>query len=285
MKRQGVPAADELLARAHALADEGDWEGMAELLREHIQDFEDDPAVQCWLGVAERELGLEGLAYERFKRALALEPTDPYVLATAGNAIAAFDDPDAERALRAAALTAPEVPLARLMYGAYLAREGFLEDALRELGAARELDPDDAQIAYELGVAHALAGALEAAVDALAEASRLDPDDGWARVVLGLALLESGREDEALVELLAGARLRDDDVDAQLVAALTSAALGHADAAYEMLERARLGAGAGDVATVEDVEERIDSGDEAAADYLREDFAPDLFRSRLRVRP
>src|SRR5690606_15750257 len=119
-------------------------------------------------------------------------PTDPYVLATAGNAIAFFDDPDAERVLRTAALTAPDVALTRLMYGAYLAREGLAQDAIRELDAARELEPDDAQIAYELGVAHALAGSVERALDVLAEAVRLDPEDGWARVVLGLLLLEAG---------------------------------------------------------------------------------------------
>ena len=108
--------AADLLERAHTLADEGDWDGMAQVLREGLTDFDEDPAVHCWLGVAERELGLAGVAYERFKRALALEPTDPYVLATAGNGIAAFDDPDAERALRTAALTAPEVALTHLLY-------------------------------------------------------------------------------------------------------------------------------------------------------------------------
>ena len=143
----------ELLERTHSLADEGDWAGAADLLREHLQDVEDVPAVHCWLGVAERELGMEGVAYERFKRALALDPEDPYILATAGNGIASFDDPDAERVLRAAAVTAPELPLARMMYGAYLSREGFAEQAVQELEAARELDSEDTEIAYELGVA------------------------------------------------------------------------------------------------------------------------------------
>jgi len=143
----------KLLDKALDLGDEGDWESMAELLREHLEEFEQEPAVHCWLGVAERELGMEGIAYERFKRVLALDAVDPYVLATAGNGLAAFDDPDAEQALRTAALTAPDVSLARFMYGAYLAREGQHEKALEELGAARELDPDEPQITYELGVA------------------------------------------------------------------------------------------------------------------------------------
>jgi len=276
---------EQLLERAHTLGEEGDWGGAAELLREHLEEFDQDPAVHCWLGVAERELGLAGVAYERFKRALELEPIDPYVLATAGSGIAVFDDPDAERVLRTAALTAPQVPLTRLMYGAYLAREGFAEDSLRELGAARELDPDDAQIAYELGVAHALSGRTEAACDSVGDAVRLDPEDGWVRTVFGLLLLEAGRDEEAIGELISGARANSDDVDAQLAAALASAAAGFDDEAAEMLERARILAAEGDLALVADVEDRIDEGAEAAREFLREDVAPDLLRGRLQERP
>jgi len=138
---------DELLERAWALGDEGDWQGAAEMLRDNLEEFDEDPAMHCWLGVAERELGLDGVAYERFRRALALGPEDPYVLATAGNGVAAFDDPEAEQALRTAALVAPGVAVTRLLYGAYLSREGMVEQALTELGAAREIDPDDPQIA------------------------------------------------------------------------------------------------------------------------------------------
>lgn len=276
---------EPLLERAHTLGEEGDWSGAAELLREHLDTFDEEPAVHCWLGVAERELGLAGVAYGRFKRALELDPTDPYVLATAGSGIALFDDPDAERALRTAALTAPEVPVARLMYGAYLAREGYSDDALRELRAARELDPDDAQVAYELGVAYALAGKVDEACDAVADAVRLDPEDGGVRTVFGLLLLEAGRDEEAVGELISGARASPEDVDSQLAAALASAALDLDDSAFEMLERARLLAAEGDLALVADVEERIDSGSDSAAAMLREDLAPDLLRGRLQERP
>lgn len=276
---------EQLLERAHSLGEEGDWGGAAELLREHLGDFDEEAAVHCWLGVAERELGLAGVAYERFKRALELEPTDPYVLATAGSGIAAFDDPDAERVLRTAAITAPTVPLARLMYGAYLAREGYAEDALRELEAARELDPDDPQIAYELGVGYALSMRSDAACDAVGDAVRLDPDDGWVRTVFGLLLLEAGRDEEATGELISGARANSDDVDAQLAAALASAAVGMDDEATEMLERARILAAEGDLALVADVEERLDAGAESAESFLREDFAPDMLRGRLQERP
>lgn len=276
---------DALLARALTLGEEEDWEGAAEVLREHLDDFDEDPAVHCWLGVAERELGMDGVAYERFKRALALEPTDPYVLATAGNGIAHFDDPDAEAALRAAAVTAPEVALGRFLYGAYLAREGFLEQGLEELRAARELDPEDHQIAYELGVAYALAGDHDRATDALADAVRLAPEDGWTRVVFGLELLEEERMDEAAGELISGARLREDDIYAQLAAALASAATGRLDQAYEMLERGRIRSEDADLALVTGVEERIDAGEEVAGRFLMEDLAPNMLRLRLSERP
>lgn len=276
---------EQLLDRALSLADDGDWAGAADLLRTHLAEFEGEAAVHCWLGVAERELGMEGVAYERFRRALALNPEDPYVLATAGNGVAAFDDPEAEQALRTAALTAPDVAVARLLYGAYLTREGLVKEGLRELDAARALDPDDAQIAYEQAVARYLAGDVDGAVDAAGEATRLDPDDGWPRVVLGLMLLEAGREDEAVVDLAEGARLRPDDLEAQLAAALAACAMGSEDLAWEMLERGRLNAEEADAAFVAAVEERLDAGPGAARTLLMDEVVPDVLRRRLQVRP
>ena len=181
---------DTLLQRALSLADDGDWVSAAELLREQLGDFGDEASLHCALGVAERELGNTGLAYECFKKALQLQPEDPYVLATAGNGVALFDDPDAMEALKSAALLAPDLPLTRMLYGAYLAREGFHDWAVEQLEAARELDPTDSQIAYELGVAFALSGHVGPSARSLAEAVRLDPRDGWTRVLYGLVLLE-----------------------------------------------------------------------------------------------
>jgi tetratricopeptide (TPR) repeat protein len=276
---------EQLLTQVLDLFDGADWGNAAELLRDHLGDYPDDPAMHCWLGVAERELGMEGVAYERFKRALALGPTDPHVLATAGNGVAAFDDEAAEPALRTAALTAPEVPLARFLYGAYLAREGLVEDALRELRAARELDEDDPQIAFELGVAHALAEDYDAANDAFSDAVRLDPEDGWARVVFGLALAEAGRLEEATGELMSGARLREDDLEAQLAAALAAGATGREGIAYEMLERARFSSQEDDLLLLAGVEDRLEAGHEAAESMLHDEIVPHMLRTRLLERP
>jgi tetratricopeptide (TPR) repeat protein len=273
------------LQRALSLADDGDWVSAAELLREQLGDFGDEASLHCALGVAERELGNAGLAYECFKKALQLQPEDPYVLATAGNGVALFDDPDAMEALKSAALLAPDLPLTRMLYGAYLAREGFHDWAVEQLEAARELDPTDSQIAYELGVAFALSGQVGPSARSLAEAVRLDPRDGWTRVLYGLVLLEDDRLDEAAGELLEGARLRPEDVEAQLLAALAACATGLDGVSYEMLERARMRALELDLELVDSAAEHVEAGPEAAATLLSDDVQPEALRVRLRERP
>jgi tetratricopeptide (TPR) repeat protein len=279
------PAVRELLERAHELGDEGDFEAMAERLREALGDHPGDPYLLCWLGVAERELGMMGVAYERFRACLEARPTDPHLLATAGNGIAGFDDPDALGALRTAALLGPDLPVTRWLYGAYLIREGMIEEGLVELGAARDLDPDDAGVRYELGVGLALAGRRAQAVDELYRSIELDAADGWAHVVLGLLLADEDRPEEAAGVLEEGARLRPEDIEAQLLAALAAAAFGRDDTAVEMVERARQWAEGGDRALVDEVESRIDEGGEEAGAWLSEQIGPAALRDRIMTRP
>jgi Flp pilus assembly protein TadD len=267
------------------LAEEGDWEGAARILRDLLETDPEDAAVLCWLGVAERELGMGTIAYERFRRTIALEPRDPYILATAGSELARMDDPAAESALRTAALLAPDLPLARWSYGAYLAREGYLDQALSELDAAVERGPEEPQAVFERGVARALSGDLDGAVDDFFAAVELDPEDDWARGLLGIALVEARREDEAVSELVRAARDRPDDVDLQLVAALAAGASGREDIAYEMLERARMHAIDGDVPLMLEIEETLDAGPDRARRSLHASLSPSSFHTRLMARP
>lgn len=278
-------AREEVLERAHGHGDEGDFEGMARELRDALEELAGDPFILCWLGVAERELGLDGIAYERFKQALDADPRDPFVLATAGTALARFDDPDAEGALRAAALLGKEVALARWMYGAFLTREGVLDEGRKELEAARDLDPEDPVIRYELGVNLLLSEAVDEGIESLFTAAEFSPEDGWTRVVLGLALLEEDRLEEAARELEVGARLREHDAEAQFLAALALAALGDVDAAWEMLERGRINAMGTDALLADAVEERVETGGEAALRFLRQQVGPSAYRERLGARP
>jgi tetratricopeptide (TPR) repeat protein len=282
----GAPSdeVEEVLRRAFLHAESGDWVEMADTLTQALEEIPDDPYLLCWLGMAEREMGLDGLAYERFKAALATGPTDPALLATAGNAVAAFDDPAAESALRTAALLAPDLPQARWSYGAYLSREGMIDQALIELAAAAHLSPEDPLIQVEKGIAHALGGALEPAEGCFERAVELDPEDGWALVLLGLTRLQAGELDDVSGPLEEGARLRAEDFDAQLLAALALTVAGWEERGVEMLERARIVGGDAEASLVERVQDSLDEGPEAAGRLLAE-IGPRSFRERLMERP
>lgn len=280
------PRTEDILARAQRFGEDGEYDEMAEVLLEALADDPDDPYLLCWLGVAERERGMEGIAYERFKQALAQDPQDPILLSIAGTGLADFDDPEAEVALRTAALLGKELPETRWRYGAWLTREGFLDEGIEELVAAARLNPEDGTVAYELGVGYALKGATGAAIDAMDRAVGMEmADEGWVRTILGLLMVEAGRSDEAVIEFDLAARVRPDDPELQVIAALARAAEGEPDSAWEFLERARFRASGLDVQLVDEAEERINEGAEEAAHFLRTTVGPSTLRERLAVRP
>jgi tetratricopeptide (TPR) repeat protein len=277
---EAAEAPAEALAEASALAEQGDWPGALDLLLRQERDHPKDPTLLCMLGVAARECGSGEMAYEFFRRCLAQQPEDPALLTTAGAGIAEWDDADAERVLRLAAITAPHVVSARLNYGSYLAREGLFDAAAVELEAARDLDPDSAEVRYELAVAHLLAGRREAGVDHLADALARSEDDDWILSIYGLALAEAGRVDEAAEQLYAASLARSDDWELQIAAALAAAAEEWADHAWDALARAELGEAA-DPMLIREVEERIELGADAARVFLQEEVASPLLRSRI----
>jgi len=272
----------EVLDQAMDLGDEGRWEEAARLLAETQQELqEDDPHVLCWLGLAERELDNEGAAYDAFKRCLATNPLDPHVLSLAGAGLAWFDDPDAEAALRAAALTGPDIPLTRLQYGAYLAREGLFDEALEHLRAALSLAPDDPVMHEELGNALAMKGDLAGAAASFEAALELQEEDSWTRLLVGLVYLELGRVEEGAEAVVRAASERPEDGEAQAVAALSAAAAGWDDAAQDALARAELAADPPSTELMAEIEERIAAGPEAARTLLVDTLAPSILHDRL----
>jgi len=275
---------EERLERTLALGDEGDWEGMAEDLKGLLEDYPDNAAVLCWLGVAERELGMDGIAYGRFKASVAAQPADANILAICGGGLARFDDPEAESVLRTATLVDPKLAYARTMYGGYLAREGLFDDAFTELEAALSLAPEDRDVLTERGVAFSLAGRLEEAVDAFYDACSADPEDGWVRGLAGLTLVSLGRIEDAFGDLLSAADLRPEDVEIALLAALAAAVCDDLERAYELIERARFRAVKGDLALVESVLDRVDDGGKASEELLTEELVSSALRERLMTR-
>jgi len=281
---EGGMTAAEVVAEAEALGAEDRWDEARDLLLDALPDHESDALLLCWLGIASERLGDEGEAYEFFRRSLAQQPADPFVLAAAGTGVAMYDDPDAEGALRLAAITAPDFPFARSSYGAYLAREGLFDDALRELTAARDLSPDDAAIRAELGITFLLAGKTGEGVTELEEAlSRMD--ESWLRGLYALALLETAdRRDEGAEQLYQVSTERTDDMEIHLLSALASAAEGWEDEAWNAVARAEAVAEALDADLIREVEEAVEAGPEASLDLLREQLGPSLLRDRLHQR-
>lgn len=272
---------EDAAARAQSLGDDDRWDDAYALLVEALEEQGDDPLLLTWAGIAAQRLGEESEAYDRFRAALAMEPTDPFVLAAAGSGVAALDDPEAEGALRMAALTAPNFPFARLSYGAYLAREGLFAEAITELEAARGLAPEDGVVHAELGIAYLLSRRTDEGLDALEEALSRTPADAWLRALFGLALVDAGRGEEGAEQLHQAAEEREEDVEVQLIAALAMAAEGWADPAWAALARAETHADSSDRELISEVEDRLEAGPDAAGEFLREDVGPTLLRERL----
>ncbi|MGQ0562788.1 MAG: tetratricopeptide repeat protein [Gemmatimonadota bacterium] len=272
---------EQALGQALELGEEGRWPEMAQLLGAALRDTPDDPFILCWLGVAERELGRDGVAYEHFKRAWQQDPLDPHILAICGAGLAAFDDAEAEAVLRAAALTGPDVPIARLHYGAYLARTGMFEPALEHLNAALELDPDDPAAHGELGIAYALKGDYARAADAMEAALERAADDSWTRVLLGLVNLQQGQIEAAAEQLIQAADERADDAEAQVLAALAAAAAGWDAAAENTIARAEFASEGADRELIEEAREQIEDGRAAAREFLENELAPHALRDRM----
>ena len=106
---------------------------------------------------------------------------------------------------------------------------------------------------------------------------------GAGRGIVVLTRLESG--EEAVLDLSEGARARPQDVEAQLLAALAAASAGFEDLAFEILERGRQGAEAGDLSLLEQVEGNLDEGARDASALLAEEILPGVLRQRLMARP
>lgn len=284
--RAGIPfEQDERLQDASRLTDEEQWSEAFVLLQGMEADYPDDAMLMAMLGTVAGEMEARGLAYEYFRRGLAASPTDPGVLVLLGAGLARFDDPEAEGVLRLAAITAPHVAAARFQYGSYLAREGMHELAVRELTAARELDPEDALVLRELGVAHWLAGEMELSAESFEGAAEVDPDDAESVLLAGLVRLLGEGFDEGAEAVVRAAAELDLEGDLQVVAALAAAAEGWPEEAWNALARAEVAGIAADPELVREAEDALEAGDGLARRLLVEEVLPRLLRERLLARP
>jgi predicted Zn-dependent protease len=279
--RSDDPELAEGLEEASRLAEEGDADGALEVLLGLEPDHAEEPMLLCMIGATAAHVGAEGMAVDYFRRCLAAGPTEPMVLVTAGAGLASAGDPAAEPALRAAALTAPQLGAARLEFGRYLVRSGLVEQGIEELVTARGLEPDTPEVRRELAIALLLARRVNEALEELEEAVVLDDTDPDSRLLWGLALIQGGEVERAAEELHPlGASLADDG-ETQVLLALLFSLAGWEEEAWLALSRAEASTEPVDPAMLLEVEDALESGDDAARDLLTEQLAPSALRDRI----
>jgi adenylate cyclase len=104
-------------------------------------------------------------------------------------------------------------------YGWYLALMGRLNEAIREIKQASELDPLSLEINSDLGLSFFFARQYERAIEQFEKALEMDPNSIWTRFFMGWAREQKGDYAEAIEDYKRAAQLDDSP--------LIMAALGH----------------------------------------------------------
>jgi arabinofuranosyltransferase len=156
------------------------------------------------------------LAFECYRKAIALDPDDGVALGKYGTALAqAGQLTDAIESYRSALRAEPELVGVRFNLGSALLQIGQLDEGILHLRAAVQARPGYAEAHTNLGVALMRSGRIPEAIDSFRTAVRLRPEMPEAHFSYGVALAEAGRLQEALAQLHEALRLRPDYPRAQ----------------------------------------------------------------------
>lgn len=174
-------------------------------------ELEEKPGDSCYfLGRNLHALGEFEAARKAFDLALRAAPPaiqSRVYRAAALNYSALGMEREAERDLRQAVALGPSgTEDARVDLGAFLFRQGRLEEASKLLEAAVQGNPKSARANLEHGRVLLQLDRLEAAVARLEKAVSLNPTDWNAHLLLGRAYQRLGRDADAARELEAGRR-------------------------------------------------------------------------------
>ena len=188
------------------LASERKLEPAADALAKACEQAPQDEDACYYLARTLYTLGRYEEAGEPFAKALRAAPKE--ILGRVHRAVAlnftALNRPgDAERHFREALrLGSDSDP--RIDYGAFLFRQGRLEEALPLLEQAVQAVPGSARAHTELGRVLLHLGKREAAAGSLEKAVQLDPGSPAARLLLGKTYLELGRTGDGERQLRLG---------------------------------------------------------------------------------
>lgn len=141
-------------------------------------------------------------ARQAAERALRLSPDLPQAHAALANVLFNYDWDlqAAEQRYRRAIRLNPGYGMARHWLSLLLASAGRAEEAMREIEAARELDPRSAVLSSSMARHLYFQGAYEDALEEFQNAVELDPYHVLAYLGAGLALVQLGEYESALTE-------------------------------------------------------------------------------------
>lgn len=148
-----------------------------------------------------------------------------------------WDWPGAERELKLAIHLSPSYAPAHQYYSDYLKAMGRFDEALGEVGKARELDPRSLSINTGVGHVLYLSRQYDKAIEQYRETVRMDPKFAQARLWLGRPFLQKGMYDEALAELRKAVDLTGGSTISLAVLGHACASAGRKAEAKEILDR------------------------------------------------
>jgi len=137
------------------------------------------------------------------RKALELDPGSPEAHASLAFAKHHFewDWMGAEAGYKRAIQLSPSFPIAHLRYAGYLSNAGRHEEAIREIGLARQLDPLSLTVAHNVGQVLFYARRYDEAIREVQSELALNPDRIWAHVILGFAYMQKRMYPLAVAEL------------------------------------------------------------------------------------
>ena len=136
------------------------------------------------------------------RKALDLDPGSPEAHASLAFAKHHFDWdwPGAEAEYRRAIQLSPSFPMAHLRYAEYLSNAGRHEEAIREIGRARELDPLSLTVAVNVGSVLFFARRYDDAIREFRAVLALNPNRIYVHMLLGMAYAQKRMYPEAIAE-------------------------------------------------------------------------------------
>jgi len=128
-------------------------------------------------------------------------------------------------------------PSAHQVYALYLRTTGRLEESMKEIKQAQDLDPLSLVINSSLGALLYLARQYDEAIDQLKSTIEMDGDFGSAHYLLGRSYMQKGFQDQAMAEYQRAIELFGDSLESSAYLGHALASSGRSAEAREVLSR------------------------------------------------